>query len=86
MPDRVSFMREAVQLAQDNRVKGAQPFGAVLTRDGQRIATGLLRNESDNPNACHRQWDPRKQTSDGKISRARGSEKVSIQISHHNLR
>ena len=41
MPDRVSFMREAVQLAQDNRVKGAQPFGAVLTRDGQRIATGV---------------------------------------------
>ena len=41
MPDRVSFMREAVQLAQDNRAKGAQPFGAVLTKDGHRIATGV---------------------------------------------
>ncbi len=41
MSDHVSFMREAVQLAQDNRAKGAQPFGAVLTRDGQRIATGV---------------------------------------------
>ncbi len=41
MPDRVSFMREAVQLAQDNRAKGAQPFGAVLAKDGQRIATGV---------------------------------------------
>lgn len=41
MPDRVSFMREAVQLAQDNRAKGAQPFGAVLTKDGQRIAIGV---------------------------------------------
>ena len=41
MPDHVSFMREAVQLAQDNRAKGAQPFGAVLTRDGKRIATGV---------------------------------------------
>ena len=41
MTDRVSFMREAVQLAQDNRAKGAQPFGAVLTRDGKRIATGV---------------------------------------------
>ena len=41
MTDHVSFMREAVQLAQDNRAKGAQPFGAVLTRDGKRIATGV---------------------------------------------
>ena len=41
MPDRVSFMREAVQPAQDNRAKGAQPFGAVLTKDGHRIATGV---------------------------------------------
>ena len=30
-----------MQLAQDNRAKGAQPFGAVLTRDGKRIATGV---------------------------------------------
>ena len=41
MSDHVSFMREAVQLAQDNRAKGAQPFGAVLTRNGKRIATGV---------------------------------------------
>lgn len=41
MSDHVSFMREAVQLAQQNRAKGAQPFGAVLTRNGQRVATGV---------------------------------------------
>ena len=41
MSDHVSFMREAVRLAQDNRARGAQPFGAVLTRNGQRIATGV---------------------------------------------
>lgn len=41
MSDAVSFMREAVQLARDNRARGAQPFGAVLARDGQRIATGV---------------------------------------------
>ena len=41
MSDHVTFMREAVRLAQDNRAKGAQPFGAVLTRDGQRIAVGV---------------------------------------------
>ncbi len=41
MSDHVSFMREAVHLAQENRAKGAQPFGAVLTKDGRRIATGV---------------------------------------------
>ena len=41
MSDAVSFMREAVQLARDNRARGAQPFGAVLARDGQRTATGV---------------------------------------------
>ena len=41
MSDHVSFMREAVRLAQDNRAKGAQPFGAVLTKDGKQIATGV---------------------------------------------
>ena len=41
MSDHVAFMREAVQLAHDNRAKGAQPFGAVLTKNGQRLATGV---------------------------------------------
>lgn len=41
MSDHVFFMREAVQLAQQNRAQGAQPFGAVLVKDGQRIATGV---------------------------------------------
>lgn len=41
MSDHPSFMREAVQLAQDNRAKGAEPFGAVLTRNGERIAIGV---------------------------------------------
>ena len=41
MSDHVSFMREAVRLAQDNRAKGAHPFGAVLTQHGQRVATGV---------------------------------------------
>lgn len=41
MPDHVSFMREAVRLAQDNRAQGAHPFGAVLAKNGQRVATGV---------------------------------------------
>ena len=41
MSDPVSFMREAVQLAQDNRAQGAHPFGAVLTQRGERVAIGV---------------------------------------------
>ena len=41
MSDHVSFMREAVQLAQTNRAQGAWPFGAVLSKDGQRVAIGV---------------------------------------------
>jgi tRNA(Arg) A34 adenosine deaminase TadA len=43
MTDPVSFMREAVRLAQDNRAHGAHPFGAVLTKNGERVATGVNR-------------------------------------------
>lgn len=41
MSDHVSYMREAVRLAQDNRAQGAHPFGAVLTQDGERVAIGV---------------------------------------------
>ena len=41
MSDPVSFMHEAVQLAQDNRAQGAHPFGAVLTQRGERVAIGV---------------------------------------------
>lgn len=41
MSDHVTFMREAVRLALDNRAQGAQPYGAVLTKGGQKIATGV---------------------------------------------
>lgn len=41
MSDHVSYMREAVQLAQQNRANGAQPFGAVLTKNDQRVANGV---------------------------------------------
>ena len=41
MSDHVSFMREAVRLAQDNRARGGRPFGAVLALGGERIASGV---------------------------------------------
>ncbi|QNN59611.1 nucleoside deaminase [Diaphorobacter ruginosibacter] len=34
-------MRQAVQLAHENRLQGGRPFGAVLVRDNQVIATGI---------------------------------------------
>ncbi len=36
-----SLLREAVHLAQANRARCGRPFGAVLARDGQLIATGV---------------------------------------------
>ncbi len=41
MPDHISFLREAVRLAQTNRAQGGRPFGAVLTLGGERVASGV---------------------------------------------
>ena len=41
MFDHLSLLREAVRLAQANRARGGRPFGAVLARNGQAIATGV---------------------------------------------
>ncbi len=41
MSDYLSLLREAVRLAQANHARGGRPFGAVLARDGQAIATGV---------------------------------------------
>jgi tRNA(Arg) A34 adenosine deaminase TadA len=35
------FLREAVHLASQNRIRGARPFGAVLVMDGKVISTGV---------------------------------------------
>jgi len=36
-----TFLRRAVQLAAANRDRGARPFGALLSCDGEEIATGV---------------------------------------------
>lgn len=41
MPHETALMRQAVQLAHENRLQGGRPFGAVLVRDNQVIATGI---------------------------------------------
>lgn len=41
MSHKTALMRQAVQLARENRLQGGRPFGAVLVRDNQVIATGI---------------------------------------------
>lgn len=41
MTTHTSHLREAVRLAQVNKERGARPFGAVLTLDGNVLATGV---------------------------------------------
>ncbi len=36
-----AFLRHAVQLARDNRARGGRPFGAVLARGSEVLATGV---------------------------------------------
>ncbi len=44
------FLREAIELAHANSIQGGRPFGAVVVKDGQPIATGV--------NEIHRTNDP----------------------------
>lgn len=46
----VALLRHAVELARRNRREGGQPFGAVIARGGQTLATGV--------NEIHRTHDP----------------------------
>ena len=41
MSQDVALMRHAVQLAHANRLRGGRPFGAVLTRGSEVLATGI---------------------------------------------
>lgn len=35
------YLREAIRLAQENMHKGGRPFGAVIVKDGEVVATGV---------------------------------------------
>jgi len=41
MSDEAAFLREALTLAFANSERGGRPFGAVLVRDGEVVATGV---------------------------------------------
>lgn len=47
------LMRKAIQLSIDNVSNGGGPFGAVIARNGEIIATGVNRVTSDNDPTAH---------------------------------
>ena len=49
MSQDVALMRQAVQLAHANRLRGGRPFGAVLTRGSEVLATGIRMRIGEQP-------------------------------------
>lgn len=53
MNDVQNFLDEAVNLAFDNIERGGRPFGAVVVKDGKRIAQGINQMLSSNDPTAH---------------------------------
>jgi guanine deaminase len=47
------FLRAAIELARANIGKGGRPFGAVVVKDGQVIATGVNETHATNDPTAH---------------------------------
>lgn len=47
------YLTEAINLARDNARRGGQPFGAVLVRDGEVLATGVNHVVATNDPTAH---------------------------------
>ncbi len=47
------LMREAIRLSEENVTNGSGPFGAVITRDGKIVATGVNRVTANNDPTAH---------------------------------
>ena len=47
------FMRRAIELAVENVKSGGGPFGAVIVRDGEIVATGVNRVTPNNDPTAH---------------------------------
>lgn len=47
------LMREAIRLSEENVAAGGGPFGAVIARQGEIIATGVNRVTADNDPTAH---------------------------------
>ena len=53
MADAQRFLRDAIELARANLESGGRPFGAVIVKDGEVIATGVNEIESTNDPTAH---------------------------------
>jgi tRNA(Arg) A34 adenosine deaminase TadA len=53
MNDTERYLREAIELAHENMKKGGRPFGAVVVRNGEVIATGVNEIVSTNDPTAH---------------------------------
>ena len=46
--EKIDFMREAIRLSDENVKNGGGPFGAVIVKNGEIIATGVNRVTANN--------------------------------------
>jgi tRNA(Arg) A34 adenosine deaminase TadA/catechol 2,3-dioxygenase-like lactoylglutathione lyase family enzyme len=53
MPTQIELLRHAVRLAADNAAAGQLPFGALVVRDGEVVATGVNTTLRDNDPTAH---------------------------------
>lgn len=53
MDETERYLRQAIDLARDNIGTGGQPFGAVVVRDGQVVATGVNEIHLNNDPTAH---------------------------------
>jgi tRNA(Arg) A34 adenosine deaminase TadA len=53
MKEESRYLCEAIELARANIAKGGRPFGAVVVRDGEVIATGVNEIHSTNDPTAH---------------------------------
>ena len=51
--DKEGLMREAIRLSEENVRNGGGPFGAVIAKDGEIVATGVNRVTSDCDPTAH---------------------------------
>ncbi|RUM96677.1 nucleoside deaminase [Pseudaminobacter arsenicus] len=53
MSDETKFLGEAIELARANIHEGGRPFGALVVRDGQVVATGVNEMHATNDPTAH---------------------------------
>ena len=54
------LMKEAIRLSEENFDNGGGPFGAVIARDGEIVATGVNRVTASHDGPCRSQRHPRR--------------------------